>query len=206
MTAYGARFSDIFSPACSFEARVHACDQLYSFWDASFIPVDTVNCVATLQVWQPPAQFRLVHSNISNTVAAGLGIKSLIQFVVGPSTDGDLQPYGQEESLTSRLAGLLEVYPDGPSIFKELVQNADDAGASTVKIVIDMKQWGTTSVLGEDMAGWQGPVRVLRQIFTLEDAIGAHVCSCETNMCVTNNIPLGSSLPYRFALNIASKY
>jgi hypothetical protein len=46
--------------------------------------------------------------------------------------------------------------------------------------------------------GW-GPlihctVRVFRQKFTLEDAIGSHACSLEANMRVTNGIPLGSSL------------
>jgi hypothetical protein len=37
-------------------------------------------------------------------------------------------------------------------------------------------------------------VRVFRQIFTLEDAIGSHACSLEANTRVTNGIPLGSSL------------
>jgi hypothetical protein len=35
-------------------------------------------------------------------------------------------------------------------------------------------------------------VRVFRQKFTLEDAIGSHACSLEANMRVTNGIPLGS--------------
>jgi hypothetical protein len=39
-----------------------------------------------------------------------------------------------------------------------------------------------------------GPVRVFRQNFTLEDAIGSHACSLEANMRVTNGIPFGSSL------------
>jgi hypothetical protein len=34
-------------------------------------------------------------------------------------------------------------------------------------------------------------VRVFRQEFTLEDAIGYHACSLEANMRVTNGIPLG---------------
>jgi hypothetical protein len=38
-------------------------------------------------------------------------------------------------------------------------------------------------------------VRVFRQTFTLEDAIGSHACSLEANMRVTNGIPLGSPLP-----------
>jgi hypothetical protein len=37
-------------------------------------------------------------------------------------------------------------------------------------------------------------VRVFRQEFTLEDTIGSHACSRETNTRVTNGIPLGSSL------------
>jgi hypothetical protein len=39
-----------------------------------------------------------------------------------------------------------------------------------------------------------GTVRVFRQKFTLEDAIGSHAFSLEANTRVTNGIPLGSSL------------
>jgi hypothetical protein len=39
-----------------------------------------------------------------------------------------------------------------------------------------------------------GTVRVFRQKFTLEDAIGSHACSLEASTRVTNGIPLGSSL------------
>jgi hypothetical protein len=39
----------------------------------------------------------------------------------------------------------------------------------------------------------QCTVRVFRQDFALEDAIGSHACS-EANMRVTNGIPLGSPL------------
>jgi hypothetical protein len=39
-----------------------------------------------------------------------------------------------------------------------------------------------------------GTVRVFRQKFTLEDAIGSHACSLEASSRVTNGIPLGSSL------------
>jgi hypothetical protein len=39
-----------------------------------------------------------------------------------------------------------------------------------------------------------GAVRVFRQKFTLEDAIGSHACSLEASRRVTNGILLGSSL------------
>jgi hypothetical protein len=42
-------------------------------------------------------------------------------------------------------------------------------------------------------------VRVFRQKFTLEDAIGSHACSLEANIRVTNSIPLGCQLPLTVA-------
>jgi hypothetical protein len=42
------------------------------------------------------------------------------------------ESYDQEEPLTVRLRGLLTEYPPGISILKELLQNADDAGAKNI--------------------------------------------------------------------------
>lgn len=47
---------------------------------------------------------------------------------------------GQCESLTDRLHSLLNGYKDGISIFKETIQNADDAGATIVKYCYDRRQ------------------------------------------------------------------
>ncbi len=44
--------------------------------------------------------------------------------------------FGQSEPLTNRLKRLLEDYTDGFAIPKELVQNADDAGATEVGILL----------------------------------------------------------------------
>jgi hypothetical protein len=46
----------------------------------------------------------------------------------------------------------------------------------------------------------KGTVRVFRQKFTLDDAIGSHACSLEANIRVTNGIPLGSSFSYQVTL------
>jgi sacsin len=48
------------------------------------------------------------------------------------------------------------MYPEGPSILSELIQNADDSGATTVKVLISMKENGTSSLLGPKMSSWQG--------------------------------------------------
>jgi hypothetical protein len=44
------------------------------------------------------------------------------------------------------------------------------------------------------------PELVFRQKFTLEDAIESHACSLETNMGVTNGIPLDVHSSYCFTL------
>jgi hypothetical protein len=46
----------------------------------------------------------------------------------------------------------------------------------------------------EEIADAIRTVRVFRQKFALEDAIGSHTCSLEANMRVTNGIHLGCPL------------
>ena len=52
-----------------------------------------------------------------------------------------------------------------------------------------------SAVLGLDLVAQTGTVRIFRQYFALEDAIGSHSCLLEANMRVTNSIPLGCQLP-----------
>ena len=44
--------------------------------------------------------------------------------------------FGQSDSLTHRLSTLLLEYSDGFAVPKELVQNADDAGATEVRSIL----------------------------------------------------------------------
>ena len=92
--------------------------------------------------------------------------------------------FGQRQPpLTVTIKAILERYPDG-QIFKvytwyiittvgrrgrtltlhasgvfsqEIIQNADDAGAKTVKFFIDSREHGTTSLVHPDLAPFQGP-------------------------------------------------
>lgn len=45
----------------------------------------------------------------------------------------------------------------GPNVFAELLQNADDAGSTRVKFVLDCRSHNTISLLGPDMKHFQGP-------------------------------------------------
>jgi sacsin len=47
--------------------------------------------------------------------------------------------FGQVERLTSRLRQLIHDYPEGLGIIKELLQNADDAGARVLRPTFDWR-------------------------------------------------------------------
>ncbi|XP_024933308.3 uncharacterized protein LOC107406217 isoform X3 [Ziziphus jujuba] len=107
---------------------------------------------------------KFVHGNVSNDVAEKLGVCSLRRILLAESADsmnlslsGAAEAFGQHEALTTRLKHILEMYADGPGILYELVQNAEDAGASEVSFLLDKTQYGTSSVLSPEMADWQGP-------------------------------------------------
>nr|XP_034993079.1 sacsin-like [Zootoca vivipara]XP_034993081.1 sacsin-like [Zootoca vivipara] len=55
------------------------------------------------------------------------------------------------------LQGILRKYPDGGQILKELIQNADDAGAEEVILLYDTRSFGTQSLFSEGLASTQGP-------------------------------------------------
>ena len=45
-------------------------------------------------------------------------------------------------------------------------QNADDAGATVVSVLVNHKQYGTNSLLGPRLAEWQGP-----SVYVYNDAV-----------------------------------
>jgi len=107
--------------------------------------------------------FRFVHPKISIDVGEKVGLRSLRRQMLLRTSDlmdiglQDAEAFGQSESLTGRLRHILELYPDGPGILNELIQNADDARASEVSIVINKASYSSSSLLSPQMDTWQGP-------------------------------------------------
>ena len=99
----------------------------------------------------------IVHGDVPQHVAEGLGVKSLRQHLM---SDADpFGEWGQEEPLTRRLHSLLDGYRDGLSVPKELIQNADDAGATKICFIYDEREHleYRTHLLDQGMADLQGP-------------------------------------------------
>ena len=61
-----------------------------------------------------------------------LDIKSALLLLSTMADDGSLEAFGQTVVLTKRIQSVLRGYPEGTSVVKELVQNADDASATEV--------------------------------------------------------------------------
>ena len=100
-----------------------------------------------------------VHPNVPNGTAERLGVPSLTNRMLDPDELSIGEEFGQEEKLTTRLNRLLEEYTDGFSVLKELVQNADDAGATEVRFLYDERanEDAMTCLIDEGMKGCQGP-------------------------------------------------
>lgn len=84
-----------------------------------------------------------------------------------------LEDFGQRVDLTRRIREVLVNYPEGTTVLKELIQNADDAGATKVCLCLDRRSHGTESLLSSELAQWQGPALLAYNdaVFTEDDFV-----------------------------------
>lgn len=107
-----------------------------------------------LQLPRRPADQSLTAHNTAQ-VAGRLGVRSLRGQTLAESSDymqlgvHAAEAFGQSEALTTRLRHIINDYADGPGILMELLQNADDAGATQVSFLLDEDSYGASSILGE---------------------------------------------------------
>ena len=59
--------------------------------------------------------------------------------------------FGQKVDLTASIRNILRNYPEGTAILKELVQNADDAGARKVSFCLDLREHGTSKLASNSL-------------------------------------------------------
>ncbi|KAL2067567.1 hypothetical protein VTL71DRAFT_1992 [Oculimacula yallundae] len=70
------------------------------------------------------------------------------------------QPIGsnaQKQRLTTALKNICRDYPAGGTVIRELLQNADDAGATEVKFVLDDRTYPKEDLIHPSLAQYQGP-------------------------------------------------
>ena len=100
----------------------------------------------------------LIHKAISEDLASHLQVPRLSSCLAGARSIGiKFKEAGQYEALTTRLRNILQQYKEGVAIFKEIIQNADDARASKVCFVVDWRENPCKRLLTEELAECQGP-------------------------------------------------
>ena len=105
--------------------------------------------------------YYFVHQQISNSNADKLGAISLsssITTIANKRMKFDYEIKGQREKLTNRLRDIVTRYEAPVEVFKELLQNADDAKAETVKFLFDYTSpYKCRSLIRPEMEMFQGP-------------------------------------------------
>ena len=130
--------------------------------------------------WAPLHEhFILVHESIPRQLAIDLGIKPvrskmLDQYASKKTSFFQGTQFGQHEELTSRIKNIIRDYPLDVTILKELLQNADDAKATKMYIILDKRFHGTESVISEKWQEIQGPALLIwnNSTFTEKDLKG----------------------------------
>ena len=115
--------------------------------------------------------YKFVSQRVSAHLARQLRLTPLSQHL--DIAEDAFEDVGQSEPLTVRLKNILKDYKDGLTIIKELLQNADDAGATELNICYDTRNHmvRTDSLLFPGMVGCHGPALVVHNnvMFTQED-------------------------------------
>ncbi|XP_078720978.1 sacsin isoform X2 [Lampetra fluviatilis] len=114
----------------------------------------------------------LAHEDISMKTAEWLNIPCLSTRLIDPENLG-FEQSGQQEPLTVRIQNILQEYPTVSDTFKELTQNADDAGATECSFLVDLRKNLDIkdNLLDSGMAVCHGPAlwAFNNAIFTDED-------------------------------------
>ena len=108
---------------------------------------------------------------------------------------------GQEIPLTKRISNIIKDYEDRIDVFKELIQNADDAGATEVKFLIDWREHPMENLMSEGMRHWQGPALYAYNDSVFRDEDFEHICKVEGGTKLNDPTKIG-----RFGLGFCCTY
>ena len=114
---------------------------------------------------------------ITPAVAKYFGVKPL-SHEVAPSSKLTIEysRSGQHESITNRIARIVEDYESDIDIFKELIQNADDAQATEIKFLINWQRYPHLSLFSRELKPWQGPALYVYNNATFSDSDFENIC------------------------------
>ena len=106
-------------------------------------------------------EYHYIHCHITRPTAEKLGVdlvrsKALQQYE-SSMQNWDGVPFGQGEKLTLRIQNILSDYSRDITVLKELLQNADDAGATRMYVILDKRTHGHYKIFSSEWKDLQGP-------------------------------------------------
>ena len=122
-------------------------------------------------------RFKFVHWRILPCLAKYFKVKPLSERVA-PSKKLAIKytVAGPYEKLTHRIKRIVQEYGSSIDIFKELIQNADDAMATEIKFLVDWREHSSSSLLAEELKPWQGPALLAYNNAVFSDQDFDHIC------------------------------
>uniref|UniRef100_A0A673H7M1 Sacsin-like n=1 Tax=Sinocyclocheilus rhinocerous TaxID=307959 RepID=A0A673H7M1_9TELE len=128
---------------------------------------------------QDNEEFYVIHEEVLPLTARWLKVPFLStrilkpQFIQAEQEFFGIEQCGQSEPITQRIKNILKEYDEESDIFKELLQNAEDAGATTCKFLIDFRKHRDPpeTLIDDGMALCNGPCLWIfnNEVFSQED-------------------------------------
>ena len=151
-------------------------------------------------------EFMYCHVCVERNIAIHLGVepvKSVLLDDLHITSDELGTEFGQVEELTQRLNNILRDYPRDMTFLKELLQNADDAGATKLYFILDKRTHEKAKVISEEWKALQGPALLFwnNSPFTDEDLVGIQkigLCNKRVDPDKISQYGIGFNVVYHF--------
>ena len=134
--------------------------------DTGYVMHESTELYFNDMAWHSPeVEYTFVHGIVPLTKAKALGVQmcrkaNLAKYLIAGSGFKRFH-FGQHEELTRRIQNIIRDYPFDITILKELLQNADDAKATKMHVILDMREHSREHVLSEEWSDLQGPALLI---------------------------------------------
>ena len=144
----------------------------------------------------------LIHESIPQERAVKLGVCRL-SHVIFPTLSVPLtyKSFCHHIEINRKLKSVVDDYDKDTFIFKELIQNADDAGATEVNFLIDWRHHPEESLITEELKEWQGPALVVHNNATFSGEDFDNICKIAGEMKKEDPLKIG-----QFGLGFCTVY
>ena len=162
-----------------YDIKPSECSQPIWLPDTSFVMHRSSDLAFNDAPWcKPEEHYKFVNDIVPRELALQLKVKPVRSKMLEKYAQGQHHyrgvPFGQNEELTQRIQNILRDYPFDITVLKELLQNADDAKATKMYVILDKRTHGQECVLSEEWQQLQGPALLVwnDSAFSEKDLVG----------------------------------